>query len=250
MDEELAPAGGALDDEDEELMPGRRALFGIKFHDEESQQTARRVAIASATLGVLVILHFLIHVARGGRARQGLPHMLLGLALPWIGYRGATLEASARWKPRLLWAFHLGNVFFVIIHSLVLLFFVLEVLELESASVERMCDLHRSNDPLLPPAGSHRGPEAMPTLPPLRTSLKDCIASVEAEKAHAPGLLWLWIFISLPYWACAAYAAYYSHELYLQLRIRELTIHRGSAPGDADADRGVATVGWRETAVE
>mmetsp|Transcript_117976 Transcript_117976/g.251974 ORF Transcript_117976/g.251974 Transcript_117976/m.251974 type:complete len:245 (-) Transcript_117976:107-841(-) len=238
-------------DEDEELVPRQRVFMGMKFHDEESQSTARRVSVASLILGCLVVVHFILHMAKKGKFGSGIGHLILGLVLPAIGYRSATLHDASPWRPRLLWMFHIGNVVFVLVHTVVLLVVCLQVLELESASVETMCDWSRQNDPWLRPA-MQNGPKVLPTMPPARDSYADCVRAVQEEKSHAPGLMMLWAILSLPYWGCAAYAAYYSHELYFQLRIRELSVHRDGRGSDTEhgEHERLATVGWSEAAVE
>jgi len=75
--------------------------------------------------------------------------------------------------------------------------------------------------------------------------VQDCLDTWEARKSHFRGLLVIWCLLSLPYWACAAYAAYYCHELYLQLRIQGLAVRRGRADGDSP-DARLATVSWAE----
>lgn len=240
---------GGEEEEDEELVPRRRILLGMKFHDEESRNTAKKVGIASATLGGLVVAHFIIHLIKRGRIAHAFPHMVLGLLLPFIGWRGATLEEGTPWRPRLTWIFHIGNVVFVILHAVVLIVVCIQVLQLLTASVDSMCNWETQDDPLLRPA-SARGPEVMPTMPPMSDSYRACRQDVETEKAHAPGLMFTWLLMSLPYWLCAAYAAYYSHELYFQLRIRELEVHREHGGGADEEGRSLATVGWAEAAVE
>merc|ERR1712224_871230 len=214
------------DEEEEELMPHQRVFWGMKFHDEESRATARKVAMASVSLGVLVIGHFVLHLGKKGQMRNGIGHLLIGLVLPLIGYRGATLEDGTSWRARMMWLFHIGNVVFVLVHAVVLTVVVFQVMELEGASVEIMCDDSSSNDPWLRSA-TQGGPEVLPTMPPSQVDPASCAEAVRQEKEHAPGLMALWMFFPLPYWACAAYAAYFSHDLYLQLRVRELTVRRG-----------------------
>lgn len=235
-------------DEDEELVPRQRTLMGMKFHDEESRATAWRVSIASVTLGVLVVIHFFVHLGKKGNLAHSVGHLFLGLMLPLVGYRSATLDYEARWRPRLLWMFHIGNVLFVLVHAVVLMVVVVQVAELESASVESMCNWTTKDDPWLRPA-EQRGPEVMPTLPPEMDNYAECAAAVQEQKGHAPQLMVIWTLISLPYWACAAYAAYYSHELYLHLRVGELTVRREAAQETSDGGR-LATVAWGEAAVE
>lgn len=237
-------------DEDEELVPGRRVFFGMKFHDEESRTTVRKVSLASLVLGTLVVLHFMLHLIKRGKAVHGVLHLFLGLILPVIGWRGASLQEGHSWRARLLWMFHVGNVVFVLVHGVLLLVVFVQVSLLESTPVEAMCRFSHSGgsggggDPMLPAA--HGGPRVLPKWPSKEASYEDCLRDARTEKSHAPGLMTTWALISLPYWACAAYAAYYSHELYFQIRIRELTIHRAARAegGESHETERLATVGW------
>ncbi|CAK0841078.1 unnamed protein product [Prorocentrum cordatum] len=154
--------------------------------------------------------------------------------LPLVGYRGATLDDGTSWRARMMWIFHIGNLVFVLVHAAVLVVVVFQVLQAEAASVEAMCDLSPDNDPWLRPAGSP-GPEVLPTMPP-KADPAACAMLVQEEKQHAPGRMVLWMLFTLPYWACAACAAYFSHDLYLQLRVRELTVRRGEDMGYAASD--------------
>lgn len=238
------------EDEDEELMPHSRAVMGMKFHDDESNATAHRVGVASIILGALVVLHFIVHLLKQGKVSAAIAHLILGLALPAIGYRSAQMEHNARWRPRFLWLFHIGNVVFVIVHGVVLLVVTLQVLRLQALSTEEICS-HRDIPYLSPATRGERTPEVVPTMPPTKDSHRECIRDVNLEKSHAPGLLMSWALLSIPYWLCAGYAAYHSHDLYLQLRIRELTVRRGPQYQDGNPDdRSLATVTWVEAAVE
>jgi len=233
------------DDEDELLAPGRRVFWGMKFHDEESHAAARKVALASVSLGILVVGHFIIHLGKKGKLLHGIGHLLVGLVLPLVGWRGANLDDGASWRARMMWIFHIGNLVFVLVHSAVLVVVILQVLQAEAASVEAMCDLSPDNDPWLRPAGSP-GPEVLPTLPP-KVDPAACAALVQEEKQHAPGRMVLWMLFTMPYWACATYAAYFSHDLYLQLRVRELSVRRGEY---ASGDERRATVAWNEVSAD
>jgi len=241
-------AKGEDDDEDELLAPGRRVFWGMKFHDEESEAVARKVALASVSLGILVVGHFVIHVGKKGKLLHGIGHLLVGLMLPLVGYRGATLDDGTSWRARMMWIFHIGNLVFVLVHAAVLVVVVFQVLQAEAASVEAMCDLSPDNDPWLRPAGSP-GPEVLPTMPP-KADPAACAMLVQQEKQHAPGRMVLWMLFTLPYWACAACAAYFSHDLYLQLRVRELTVRRGEDMGYAASDERRATVAWNEVSAD
>ncbi|CAK0898964.1 unnamed protein product [Prorocentrum cordatum] len=107
-------------DEDEELIPGKPVFTGLKFEDEDSQATARRVGYASLALAGLALLHAMLQAAWRHEVMNTTLHLVLGLLLPLVGYRGATLDHGTRWRPRLLWAFHVGNVIFVIVHAVML----------------------------------------------------------------------------------------------------------------------------------
>lgn len=242
--------GGALDpqlhpeDEEEELVPRRRVFMGMKFHDEESQTTAKKVCIASLVLAGFVFLHFILATLQSGNFMHHVVHLIFALALPLIGYRGATLEEDALWRPRLVWIYHIGNVLLLIVHCLMVLIVFSAVSEVQHASVESMCNQNALDDPMLPPAGADS--RVLPTLPPDGESYADCQARVLAEKANAPGLAGLWALFSLPYFLCLGYAAYHSHDLYFQIRIRELAVRRGVAEGADPNESGIATVGWGE----
>lgn len=239
---------GAGDDEDEELIPRQKVFWGMKFHDEQSRATARKVAMASVSLGVLVIGHFFLHLGKKGKLLNGLGHLVIGLVLPLIGYRGATLEDGASWRARVMWLFHIGNLVFVLVHAAVLVVVLLQVTALETTSVESMCDFSHANRLWLRSA-DQPGPEVMPTMPPDFGDSAACAEAVQQEKEHAPGLTMLWLLFTLPYWACAAYAAYFSHDLYLQLRVRELTVQRGEDVGIMSGGERRATVKWGEVSV-
>jgi len=234
-------------------MPHRRAVIGMKFGDDELNATAHRVGMASLVLAVLVVLHFIVHVVKHGKVGHGLGHLILGLLLPWVGYRASQLNDNAKWRPRLLWMFHIGNVVFVIVHGIVLLVVWLQVTRLQALSSQEICN-HRDVPYLSAATRGEHTPEVIPTMPPASDSKQQCIRDVDLERAHAPGLLMSWALLSVPYWICAGYAAYHAHELYFQLRIRELTVRRGSqlegCAADGDRDGGVATVTWSEAAVE
>merc|ERR1719203_1805322 len=141
--------------------------------------------------------------------------------------------------------FHIGNIVFALLHTVVLVVVVVQVWQAEAASIDAMCDLSPSNDPWLRPAHSP-GPEVLPTMPPNRGDPIACAEAVQEEKEHAPGRMALWMLFTLPYWACTAYAAYFSHDLYLQLRVRELTVRRGEDMGLVPGRDGRATVAWGE----
>eukprot|EP00406_Dinophysis_acuminata_P079262 CAMPEP_0179247472 /NCGR_PEP_ID=MMETSP0797-20121207/19628_1 /TAXON_ID=47934 /ORGANISM="Dinophysis acuminata, Strain DAEP01" /LENGTH=233 /DNA_ID=CAMNT_0020955095 /DNA_START=31 /DNA_END=729 /DNA_ORIENTATION=+ len=214
------------DDEDEQLMPRQRAFMGMKFHDEESRATARKVTYATTFLGALVVGHFVIHWNKRGHVAHTIAHLCLGLILPFIGYLGVVWDDNSNWGSRFLWVFHIGNVVFVLVHAMALVVVCAQVMQLEEASVESMCDLS-GKVPWL-----QSGPKVLPSLPSASDDYTKCLEAANEEKQHAPGLLMLWALFSLPYWTCAAFAAYYSHELYFQLRIRELTVRRGAQGGE------------------
>lgn len=203
-------------DEDEELIPGKRVFTGFKFEDEESQATARRVGYASLALAGLAVLHAILQAAWRHEVLNTTLHLVLGLLLPFVGYRGASLDHGARWRPRLLWAFHVGNVIFVIVHAVMLVTVVTKVMAWQGVITEQAC--------------GHDGA---------------CQESVDATKRHLQWLMVIWCGLSLPYWGCAAYAAYHCHELYLQLRIQDLRVRHSRVAGDLSDER-LATVTWAD----
>lgn len=202
-------------DEDEELIPRKRVFTGLKFEGEESQATARRVGYASLALAGLAVLHASFQAAWRHEVLNTTLHLVLGLLLPLVGYRGASLDHGARWRPRLLWAFHVGNVIFVIVHAVMLATVVTKVMAWQGVITEQACAAVGHDDA--------------------------CQESVDATKRHYQWLMAIWCGLSLPYWGCAAYAAYHCHELYLQLCIQGLTVRHSKFEGER-----LATVTWAD----
>merc|ERR1719428_2561046 len=186
---------------------------------------AQRIAVASAGLAALSILHFIVHVIHRGHVVHALFHVLASLLLPALGYHALRRKSTA-----MLWSFHIGNVQIAVIHIAIGVLVLNMVLELEGADPRALCDTRMRGDPRLPPApppGRHGPPPLVPTLPPAGDAWAACMEAVSNEQAHAPGLLAWWILASVPLWGLTLYAAYQAHEYRFRLRVRGLSARVG-----------------------
>merc|ERR1711879_379260 len=99
-------------------------------------------------------------------------HLFLALIIPFVGWKSTSLHETSAWRPRLLWIFHIGNVMFCLIHTLLFFAVWMEVNELDGASVAAMCDSRKGNDPDIGKAGS--GPPMFPTMAPATLAHREC----------------------------------------------------------------------------
>eukprot|EP00411_Alexandrium_monilatum_P057970 CAMPEP_0175522922 /NCGR_PEP_ID=MMETSP0096-20121207/17796_1 /TAXON_ID=311494 /ORGANISM="Alexandrium monilatum, Strain CCMP3105" /LENGTH=196 /DNA_ID=CAMNT_0016825429 /DNA_START=59 /DNA_END=646 /DNA_ORIENTATION=+ len=111
------------DSEDlEALVPGSRAIFGLKVADEEEATTVRRVSMATVGFSVLLLLDFFVHSLHDGNALHWLSHLML----PGLLFAAGGLAITKR-STRATWVFHVGSVLLGFTHTILLGFVMLSL---------------------------------------------------------------------------------------------------------------------------
>lgn len=259
--------------DDESLVPHTHAVLGLKVADAEEEETVRRLAAAVLGLIVLLLVHFVVHIAQHGHVAHAVGHLLTAAVLPAVGY-----VAISQRSTKAAWAFHLMTVISSVIHVVMLMVVLLHVVALQSEGdtcskfaqpckehvlrtppmaytprqdfwrcsgnwcieASRHCDgevncFDRSDELGCIDASAMSGghgsvPTATPALPD--KDMERCLLLVRAQ-AKAPRLQWWWLLMSLPLWGLCIFAAYYSLEFYVQLRVRRLSARVDRATADA-----------------
>jgi len=221
-------------DEEEEIGLVQRppALLGLRFRDDEDREVVRRVSFASISLVVLSVFLFLLNIHHKGHPSEALGHLIMSLILPLVGYMGVKRES-----PRFIWAFHLGNVQFAILHAAVACLLLSMVLRIEATSSVEVCQRF---DPHIMRGVGESAAQMRADSAALHQIYNACLEEVREKKAHAPWKLFWWGIMTTPLWACMIYAAYQAHEYYFRLRIRGLMARTGEAGG------GTATIVERD----
>jgi len=108
--------GQAELDDQESLMPHSHTILGLKVADAEEALTVRRVGTAVLGLMVVLVIHFIVHVAHDGNVIHALGHLAFSAALPGVGYVAVSQRST-----KATWAFHMVAVLSAVIHGALLL---------------------------------------------------------------------------------------------------------------------------------
>jgi len=257
--------------EAEELVPRNYAVLGLKVADQEEADTVRKVGYAVIALTGFLVLHFLVHVANYGHLVHSFVHLMAGAGFPLVGYFAVSQRST-----RATWGFHITAVLSSIAHLIVLIIFfhhLVELMEIANDSecakfahpcAQSMPTLSFSADRSAWRCGSGYCIEGSGYC----DGLPQCFDGSDEDKCPQPHamlkrdimewdqlrwrcydeqmelqnsrvLRWWWLLISVPMECLCLFAAYYSLEFYVQLRLRKLSA-RVDGRGDAtvfDADR-------------
>lgn len=258
-------AQAELDDQ-ESLVPHNHSILGLKVADAEEALTVRRVGTAVLGLMVILVIHFIVHVAHDGNVIHALGHLAFSAALPGVGYVAVSQRST-----KATWAFHMVAALSAVIHGALLIAVLRHFAEAEldfqegalCAQMSQHCtgeymDLERKTFSVdrtvwrcahgyCIHGENHcdgkfncfdHSDEALCDHPPPEMSVEDlalmqrCMEMMHRH-SNAPTLKAWWIMVTLPMWALCIFAAYYSLEFYVQLRLRKLSARVDRATAQA-----------------
>jgi hypothetical protein len=258
-------AQAELDDQ-ESLVPHSHTILGLKVADAEEALTVRRVGTAVLGLMVVLVIHFIVHVAHDGNVVHALGHLAFSAALPGVGYVAVSQRST-----KATWAFHMVAVLSAVIHGALLIAVLRHFAEAElnlqegalCAKMSHPCAEEYQNLELKTFSADRsvwrcahgycihgenhcdgkfncfdHSDEALCSRLPPEMSLEEQALMRRCEEMalrhmHSPTLKVWWIMVTLPMWALCIFAAYYSLEFYVQLRLRKLSARVDRATAQA-----------------
>jgi len=259
------------DADNEALVPHTHAVLGLKLDDAEEASMVRRVGSAVLGLMALLVLHFIVHMAHHGHVVHAVGHLLTAAVLPAVGYVAVSQRSSkAAWAFHMMAV--ISSVIHAVLIVVVMLHVLeLEVEGAGTACSEfaHFCPDSLADTPPMSisedktswrcfPSGlcidapgrcdhqincfdgsdetgceaSHGYKWEVATTPATRAMAERCRDLMVAQE-RAPRLKFWWLLMSLPMWGLCIFAAYYSLEFYVQLRVRRLSARVNRATADA-----------------
>lgn len=207
----------------------RTCRFGRLLRDD--LRIRKKVTLACVSLGMLAVGYFNTQLGKGGgNLSDGIFRVLVGLSLPVVGWRGATLDDGAR--PWRLWTTRADMIFDFLCRTVMGI-----VITLAEFIFKALQAVSPENGPWLQP-----NPEVLPTYPAAAQGRPGGRRRAGAGGGPArpwpdglarpigltvPGLHAL--VDTLPYWACATFAAYFSLDLYTRLLTKGTRRSRGTS---------------------
>lgn len=182
------------------LMSRGPTVLGLKVADDEEANTVFRVGAASIGLLGIAILHNIMHVVHKGQTMHSFSHLVMAAALPVLGMYGVHTRSTP-----VIYSYHLGNVLYIFGHAVLFVAVVFAMIALSA------------KDPTVECGGDPANPNAASEL------TKKCIGEVEDAQDNKILLIFWWLVASIPMFGLSVFAAFYSLEFYVQLRLRKLT---------------------------
>jgi len=259
------------DGDHEALVPHTHAVLGLKLDDAEEAGMVRRVGGAVLGLMALLVLHFLVHMAHHGHVLHAVGHLLTAAVLPAVGYVAVSQRSSkAAWAFHMMAV--VSSVIHAVVLVLVLMHLLQLEVEGVGASCSQYahpCSDAAANTPPMSfskdktwwrcfPStlcidGTGRcdhqvncfdgsdetgcevvgGAKWQVIVTPAMKQMAERCQRLMLAQVRAPRLRVWWLIMSLPMWGLCIFAAYYSLEFYVQLRVRRLSARVNRATADA-----------------